>query len=180
MNMNASFDGRPVRLRIESPYLVLIDPMALDGLSQRLADLGTASHVDQLAALHAFGEYGLRIGVHGVGALAPGTYEIGLDAFEPSTGDQQDTRAFDVDSGTVVLIDLQALSAVAKVFTWDKYDALLQAAVGDYAIVEEMNRAVGGPRFAIVAADADTPFTGDGAFQLRDGTPSASALVAER
>jgi hypothetical protein len=176
--LNASFDGRPVTLRIESPYLVLIDPMALDGLSSQLAELSAASQSDRLAALHAFGKYGLRIGVHSVGELPPGLYEIGLDAFEPSTSDQEDTRAFDIDSGTVVVIDLGALSAVAGVFTWDKYDLLLQAPVGDYAILEEMNHAVGGPRFALIAADASTPFTGDGAFQLRTGTPSPSARVA--
>jgi hypothetical protein len=31
--MNAPFDGRPVRIQLESTHVVLIDPIALDGLS---------------------------------------------------------------------------------------------------------------------------------------------------
>lgn len=165
--MNASFDGRPVRLRLESDHMVLIDPIALDGLSSQLAEIGEGPEADQLVRLHALSEHGLRIGVQRVGGTGPGTYDIGLDSFESADPGHSDPRVFDVDTGTVILIDLAALSAVARALTWDRYDALLQAPVGDKSILDKINREVGGPRFAIVSADAESPFTGDGAFQLR-------------
>ncbi len=74
---------------------------------------------------------------------------------------------FEVDSGSVVVIDLTALEQVAGAFTWDQYDAFLKSAPGDNSVIESLNRSVGGPRFAILLADGDSPFSGDGAFRLR-------------
>ncbi len=176
--MNASFDGRPVALRLESSHIVLIDPLALDGLSRQLMEIGALSRDEQLTRLGALGEHGLRIGVHSTDGTPPGTYEIGLDAFEASAPGDRHPGVFDVDSGTVVMIDLGALSAVAGAFTWERYDALLQTAVGDDSLLDELNTEVGGPRFAIVSADASSPFTGDGSFRLRSGIPRSSSLIS--
>jgi hypothetical protein len=165
--MNASFDGRPVRLQLESGHLVLIDPLALDGLSKELAEVGKLPLVEQLTQLQALGAHGLRIGAHELAGATPGTYEIRLDSFEAAADSDRDPRVFDIDTGTVVIIDGGALSAVAVALTWERYDRFLQAAIGDDSILTEINREVGGPRFAIVSADADSPFSGDGAFRLR-------------
>ena len=177
--MNASFDGRPITLHLESNHIVLIDPLALDGLSGELEAIGAAERDEQLARLAALSRHGLRIGVHSTDA-APGTYEIGLDAFEPSGPNELHPGTFDVESGAVVLIDLAALSAVARAFSWERYDTMLQSPVGDDSLLEELNNEVGGPRFAIFSADSGSPFTGDGSFRLRAGIPSASSRAAEQ
>lgn len=146
---------------------MLIDPLALDGLSEQLAQAGELPEPERFSQLKALGEHGLRIGVQPVGRAAPGTYQIGLDSFEAAGAGDADPAVFDVDTGTVIVIDGGALSAVARALTWDRYDALLQAPVDDNSLLTEINREVGGPRFAIVSADAESPFSGDGAFRLK-------------
>jgi hypothetical protein len=94
-------------------------------------------------------------------------YQIDLDSFEAADASDIDPGVFDLDTGTVIVIDGGALSAVARALTWDRYDALLQAPAGDTSLLTEINREVGGPRFAIVSADAASPFSGDGAFRLK-------------
>jgi hypothetical protein len=165
--MNASFDGERARLDLESTQVVLIDPMALDGLSRQLAEIGDGPASDQASKLAALGDFGLRIGLQQVPATGPGTYEIGPDSFEPADPDATDPSVFDTDSAAVVVIDLAALAAVARVLTWDRYDDLL----GDDSVLEEINAEVGGPRFAIVSAHGASSFTGDGAFRLRADMP---------
>jgi hypothetical protein len=177
--MNASFDGRPVLLRLESNHIVLIDPLALDGLSTQLVEIAALPLEEQFSRLAALSQHGLRIGVHTTNA-SPGTYEIGLDAFEACESTDVGAGIFDIDSGTVVLTDLAALGSVARAFTWDRYDALLQAPLGDFSILEELNAAVGGPRFAIVSGDSGTPFTGDGSFRLRLGIPASTAVLPSK
>ena len=165
--MNASFDGRPVRMQLASKYIVLIDPLALDGLSGQIAQIGALPVSEQLPKLKALAEHGLRVGVQEVETAGPGLYDIGLDSFEAAGATETDPHVFDIDTGTVVLIDIQALSAVARALTWDRYDAMLQAPLDDDSILAAINLEVGGPRFAIVSADAASPFTGDGAFRLK-------------
>jgi hypothetical protein len=165
--MNASFDGRPVHFQLQSDHVVLIDPLALDGLSQQLANAGELPESERFSKLQALGEHGLRIGVQAIVGAAPGMYQIGLDSFEAADASDTDPAVFDIDTGTVIVIDGSALSAVARALTWDRYDALLQAPVDDDSILREINHEVGGPRFAIVSADAESPFSGDGAFRLQ-------------
>lgn len=165
--MNASFDGSSCRFQLESGHVVLIDPLALDGLSQQLAEVGELPESERSSKLQALGEHGLRIGVQAVSGAAPGMYQIDLDAFEAADASNTDPAVFDIETGTVIVIDGGALSAVARALTWERYDALLQAPVDDLSILTEINKEVGGPRFAIVSADAASPFSGDGAFRLK-------------
>jgi hypothetical protein len=165
--MNTSFDGRPVRLRVESGHIVLIDPLALDGLAEQLAAAGTLPLPELLSRLQSLGQEGLRIGLRPLDDATPGIYEIGLDSFEAADHGDADPDVFETDSGAVVIIDGGALSAVGRALTWDRYDALLQASLNDDSVLTEIIEAVGGPRFAIVSADADRSFSGDGAYRLR-------------
>ena len=161
--MQFSFDGSPVTLRTDSRYVVAIDPLALDGLANQFADLITASETEQLGRLKAFGHFGLRIGVQDVGGS--GTFRFSNQSFESSHA-EDDPAVFDVDSGSVVLVDLPALGAVARSLTWDRFNQLLQS--DDDSIVDAVNREVGGePRFVILFGNADTPFEGDGSYRLR-------------
>lgn len=123
VSTNASLDGRPVRLDLQSPRLVLIDPLALDGL-------------------------------------------LDLDSFESVDAHDPDPGVFEIDSGTVVVIDLSALLPVASTLTRDGYDYFLQSPIGDDSRLMAINDDVGGSRFAIISADASRPFSGDGPFRL--------------
>ncbi len=53
--MQVSFDGTPVTLHLESRYVVAIDPLALDGLANELAELMTAEEAEQLGAAAGVG-----------------------------------------------------------------------------------------------------------------------------
>jgi hypothetical protein len=167
---NSSFDSRPVRMELTSDRLLLIDPLALDGLAGDLAVLGSVERASFSSALAGLPGH-LRIGVHVLEDFSPGTYELALDAFEAVANEEGDPEVFDIDTGTVVVIDLSLLAEVAKAFTWDKYDEMLQAPLGDDSGMDELNRDVGRAGFAIISADADTPFSGDGSFRIKQGHP---------
>ena len=163
--MQASFDGRPVRIRAESRHFVLVDPLALDGLSEQIAATGELPLSEQLATLRVLGELGLRIGVQPLDA-GPGIYDIDRESFEAvQDAAEAEPVAFDVDSGAVVVIDRTALASVARALTWQRYDDMLQA--GGDVVLAEVTREVGGPRFALLSADAGSTFDGDDTFRLR-------------
>lgn len=61
--MNASFDGSPCHFQVDSGHVVLMDPLALDGLSQQLTEVGELQEAERFSKLQALGEHGLRIGV---------------------------------------------------------------------------------------------------------------------
>jgi hypothetical protein len=165
--MNASFDGRPVRLTLQSDRLVLIDPLALDGLRAELTEISRVAPNKQAEEIHALGVRGLRIGLVDVPSFQTGTYEFDVRSFESVDPDSSDQGVFEVDSGTVVVIDMAALEQVAGALTWDRYDALCQSSPSNDSALEALNSDVGGPRFAILLADAESQFSGDGAFRLR-------------
>jgi hypothetical protein len=174
--MNASFDGRPARFRIESGHVVLIDPLALDGLSPELIRISELPEAERLFKLGALGDHGLRIGVQPFDPVPGGLFQIVRDYFEAVDPDDTDPAVFDVDTGTVVVIDGAALGRVARSLTWQRYDDLTRAEVDDHSVLHQINRDVGSPRFAIVSADANSPFTGDGCFRLK---PSGLVLIAQ-
>lgn len=51
---------------------------------------------------------------------------------------------------------------VAGALTWERYDAWLQRAAGDDSVLEAITADAGGPCFAMLTSDADSPFSGDG------------------
>jgi hypothetical protein len=55
-------------------------------------------------------------------------YQVDPDPFEAVDLDNTDRAVFSVDTGTMIVIDGNALSAVARALTWDRYDAVLQDA----------------------------------------------------
>lgn len=163
---NASHDGRPARFELQSDKLVLIDPIALDGLRDELGAVSGAPPSEQPGMLQALAAQGLRIGLAELAAFQPGVYELDNDSFEPVDADNPEPGVFQIDTGTVVVIDLSALLPVANALTWDRYDEFLQSPIGDDSRLMAINDDVGGPRFAIISADASRPFSGDGAFRL--------------
>lgn len=163
---NASHDGSAVHIELRSSQLVLIDPLALDGLREELQGVATASPSDKPPMLESLGQSGLRIGLAELDAFQPGVYRLDIDCIAPANDKDPDPGIFQIDSGTVVVMDLAALGPVARTLTWDRYDEYLQSPIGDDSRLEAINSEVGGPYFAIISSDANRPFSGDGAFRL--------------
>ena len=165
--MSASFDGRPAHVTLRSGRVLCLDPLALDGLQAKLIELSQASPNVQWELARALGASGLKIGLLDIPGFQPGTYELDVDSFESVDPKVADPSVFEIDSGAVVVIDLLALAPVARTLTWARYDALLRASPDDDSALEALNHDGGGPWFAILSADADSGFSGDGAFRLR-------------
>lgn len=173
---NISFDGTPVVFEAPSSHLVLIDPLALDGLAAEIAALATApleARIQALAAMPGF----LQVGVQPIPPGDGHVFRLTLDDFE-HVGEACGPAIVDIDSGTMVVADLGCLPRVAAVLTWDRYDWLLQAPLGDTSREREITREVGGACFAIIGGDADRAFAGDGAYRLRPGRPERVAVTA--
>jgi len=96
---------------------------------------------------------------------------VSVESFE-AADEGSDAGVFDIDSGTVVVIDLALLAAVARALTWDRYDEFLRSPQGDSSLLDTINAEVGREGFAIVSSDANRPFSGDGAFRLASGQPT--------
>jgi len=169
--VNVSFSGRPARFDLQSNQIVLLDPIVLNGLASALVDIGVAPVNQQPEMLQALAERGpLRTGLHEVAGFRPGLYQVDRHSFQAAEG-ESDPGAFDVDSGAVVLVDLSLLGPVAQVVTWDRYDELLRAPLDDYSLLDKINAELGRPGFAVIGAEAASPFSGDGTFRLAADQP---------
>jgi hypothetical protein len=166
---NFSFRGEPIEFELSCPYIVLIDPLALDGVSAELrtvSELPPSEMQEKIRGLSG----GLRIGLAQVSNFRKGRYRLGNEDFEEDD-DETDSAIFDIDSGTVCVINLDHLGATAKSITWDRYDAFLRSQVGDNSIWIEMMSEIGGPFFGMLNGDLSTPFRGDGSYRLKPNTP---------
>jgi hypothetical protein len=166
---NFSFRGEPIEFRLSCSWILLIDPLALDGLSADLQVISKTALNEIPAMIHDL-PGGLRIGVTEISDFSPGMYSLGnQDVEETRDGDAIST--FDVDSGTVCVIDLKHLGLTAKVLTWNRYDAFLRSQAGDNSIWVDMVTEIGGPFFGMLNGDVSTPFRGDGRYRLKPGRP---------
>lgn len=168
--LNVASEHRPAAFRLSSPELVALDPLVLDGMSEELQHIGRSpaeGRRERLAGLTGT----LKIGLHRVAAFVPGVYQVGLDDLDrlPDAGSESDT--FEVDTGTIVFIDLAYLAPVAAALTWDRYDEALRSQLGDDSAWLTLTDEVGGPYFGVLFADAEHLFSGDGAYRLRPGVP---------
>ena len=174
---NLSSSDGPAYIDVISQHLVLLDPLALDMLPVQLPELSRLDSSSLLIALSKISKdvrrrnFGLRIGWCELPSLSPRTYTIDANSFDPVEPDDTHEDVFDIDCGTVVVVDVSALGAVAATLTWERYDLLLQQPIGDSTLIEEMIREVGGKRFAIVSGDINYPFAGDGIYRFREGMP---------
>jgi hypothetical protein len=158
--------GQPLSLFVQSRFLVLIDPLALDLLRdslQALSSLCEAHQIERLGQLTTT----MRIGVREIVGFTPGSYRLGPGDIEPARRKGRDV--VDVDSGAIVVTGLDSLPAVAKALTWERYDALLGVEADKTA---RWLAKVLGPRVAILQADADRRFSGDGAYRLARRAPT--------
>ena len=95
----------------------------------------------------------------------PGPYRFDpsrLTRVDSSTADESASVA--VDSGALIVADAAALPQLAAHLDWEAYDRTLQA--GGDEVIAELIEQLGGPRFAIIHADADRNFAGDGTYHV--------------
>ena len=155
---------------VESGVVVLIDPLVLDGLRPRL-DVDVASRIkaDPREILSLPGP--MRVGVYRLDAFTPGVHRLSRADFQSVDGEEtdDDPATVDVDSGALIAVDVIYLPRLAQVLTWERYDWYLRSPVGDNSRWDELVREVG-VTFGLLNGDAESPFPGDGRYQLR---PSA-------
>jgi hypothetical protein len=172
---HSSENTESVEFLLETGLVVLIDPLALDGLRDTFdAQFASRLVADERTVLSL--PPGLRVGVHRVPAFIPGRYCLSradIEEIEPGDGDD-DPAVFDIDTGTLIAADIRCLPVLAQVLTWERYDWLLQSPVDDRSRWDEIVREVGGTMFCILDADIDSPFPGDGRYRLRPQAPRAA------
>jgi hypothetical protein len=164
--VHVSFDGSPVSMYLSSPFLVLVDPLALAGYAPELQRLRSRPVTERPAALSRLSPT-LRIGVHEVEDFRPGPIQLRHADLERVASSRPDPRVVDVDSGTIVFVDLAYLPDVAAVFTWERYDRALQGPPGDFSAFKAMLPNSQRPAFALLSGSVDTAFKGDGAYRLK-------------
>jgi hypothetical protein len=160
--------GGPVRLILRSPLLVLLDLATFEAERTALASMAPLDHDSRREALAALAR-SRRIGVREIEPFAPGLYRVAPADLEPARRPGRDV--VDVESGAVVVADLDALPAVAKALTRTRYEAL-RGNTDQGATASRLWKAFDGPRFAVLPGRPRRPFTGHGRFQLRGGAPA--------
>ena len=164
--VHVSFDGSPVRMYLSSPFLVLVDPLVLSGVAPELQRLRSRPVSERPAALSRLSTT-LRIGVHVVENFRPGLIQLRPADLERVADSRSDSRVVDVDSGTIVFVDLAHLPDVATVFTWERYDQALRAPRDDFSGFNAMLPNPQRPAFAVLSGNVGTAFEGDGAYKLK-------------
>src|SRR5688500_10776855 len=97
-----SFNGESVEVQLTSPYLVLIDPLALDGLRTELQETAAVAPEQQRRILRAM-RSPLRIGVQEIMNFRPGRFRVGPNDFQKASSSAEssaDSGVVDVDSGS--------------------------------------------------------------------------------
>jgi hypothetical protein len=173
---NISFDGTPVEFEAPSGYVVLIDPLALDALAAEIGALAGQPVDARLRALAAMPGF-LQVGVRRIPPGDGHRVQVTLDDFD-AAGEMTGPEIVDIDSGAMILADLDSLPRLASVLTWDRYDWMLQAPLGDTSREAELTAEVGRPCFALIGGEADRAFAGDGAYRFRRGRPRRVPVTA--
>jgi hypothetical protein len=152
---------------LRSPFLVLLDlstfhrhRSALQALA-RLDEAGRRRALDALTPARS-------IGVRKLSPFTPGLYRVQPADLTPARGRARDI--VEVESGALVLADLETLPTIAEALTPARYDALSgNTDRGTTAL--RLWKDFGGPRFAVLQGRPRRAFSGHGTFRLRPGTP---------
>jgi hypothetical protein len=168
--LNTVSASGPVRVVLRSRFVAVLDLAAFDRHREALQAMARLDEDGRRRALVAMAPHG--VAVHEVTPFTPGLYRVRPADLEPARGRARDIVA--VDSGAVVLADLDALPAVAGALTPTRYDAL-SGNTDRGATARSLWEAFGGPRFAVLQGRPRRAYTGRGRFRLR---PGALVLVS--
>jgi hypothetical protein len=165
---NISSGDQNIEIKMDSKYLVLIDLLVLDGLSEQLSAISDPTTTDPFEFIAPLAEP-LHIGVYEIPEFTPGIYQFSANDLTKANPGDRSSGVVDIDTGELVLVDFGHLSSVAQNLTWDKYDLHLQAPLDDNSIIVSIIEKVGGPYFGMIGADPDSDFDGDGSYKMKPG-----------
>lgn len=126
LTKNVSDIKKPIEFQMSSSLLVLIDPLVLNGLGielQKLVPSEVAKNPRMIRALPG----PMKVGLHRVESFVPGIHSIENDDIEGVGDDQTDEGVFDIDTGTLIVADLDYLPRLARILTWETYDGALRS-----------------------------------------------------
>jgi len=181
------FGPSPVEFLADSPHLVIFDPLALDALkgaltSNILAKAPPDAVLELLEHCH--------IGYYEMNDFRPGFYRLDLHDIckfgsEQDKSDeeweasgcpdddfgQNDIRWFGTDSACLLIVAMSHLREFVDLFSWETYERVCQAPVGDNTILYGIIKSLGGPFFALIRAPGEPfDFDGDGTYTLQKGS----------
>lgn len=156
-----------VRLLLRSRFLVLLDLATFHRHRAALQGLAGLEEPGRRSALNALTP-ARGIVVRELAAFTPGLYRVRPADLQPARGLARDI--VEVESGAVVLADLETLPAVADALTQERYDALA-GNTDRGATALQLWQAFAGPRFAVLRGGPRRAFSGHGKFRLRSGAP---------
>lgn len=187
MYSNVSFDGSPIRFRLDSPLIVFFDPSYIDVIRDELSEIPPERSGDIRTVLWRMNGSLSQLGCMAVTDFRPGMYRLdprGIRKF----GDEDDDLSFDeeakaeddptidpakyqfagTDSAAFVFVDFACIREFVRVFEWEKWDRVLR---GDDSIIPQINDSLGGPHFAIVSGGTmnGMEFDGDGTYTIMPG-----------
>ena len=180
---NVSFDGSPVQFRMNSPLLACFDPLALDMLHD-LLPAGTPFEVAGLLervnvnhpAMACYTIPDFRPGLftldpHDIKKFGDEEEDLDYSKGDHAEGEPAGTAlSFPfaaVDSGALIVADVDHLPRLVNLLTWEQYDLGLQ----DDAVFGKIVEALAGPYFAVISGGCmpGMEFDGDGTYTIPAG-----------
>jgi hypothetical protein len=155
---------------MESPFLIMADPAALEGLTSIINELPKQidANASSIAAILNDAGSGFQVYVHKISDFTKGIYEIKYDALVAAADNEAGAT---IDTGAMILFDFARIKDVLSVITWETYDFALQ--IADNSRFDTLTEKLGSCCYALMngSADAAHCFTGDGKYRLKENTP---------
>jgi hypothetical protein len=184
---NVSFDGSPVQFRLDSPYLLGMDPLGLEMVRELTASLPIGGSENLAILLQRANANFPALSCYQVGDFQPGMYWLDPrdirkfgdedDNFDYEGGEEAESDSANlpesfpfvsVDSGSLIFADFVHFARLVDLLTWEKYDLALQGK----EVFEEIIEALGGPYFTLIQSGCvpGMEFDGDGSYTIKAGT----------
>ena len=177
---NISKRGQPVEIRLDSPYIVVTDPILLVKLAHLFAELPPSSECDPsevLLGILARSHMRMFFGCYKVTDFEPGLYgfdvaDIVSASDERPEGAEGSLAFIDVETASMAAVDYDHLPAFSGMMTWEDYKDAMLTEVGDTRLFDEVAERLGGPYFAVIMSPgiaSPYEFKGDGTYTLVPG-----------
>src|SRR5262249_14778809 len=176
-------DGSPLEFQADSPDLLCFDPMALDFLAEQLGSMPPLPQDALRDRLIQLCQNASDMAYYQIENFRPGLFRLDLrdickfgseeedmsdEEWERSQSDEDEVppQYFAVDSAAILIADISHLKQLTQLLTPEQYDL----ALGDDTIFPEINRALGGPFYALAMPCSGSEFDGDATYTICKGT----------
>jgi len=168
---NISLGGVEAEFVTDSPYVLMLCPSVLDTLADKLGPLCARRCPDLKGVLGEFintEAYGL-IGMYELPDFLQGRYSLDISLVEKVSS--RPPGAFLVEHNALLAVDASKISLLSRRLDWEACCELLSARPDDSSVQQRIVESIGGPCFALAAADAELglEFDGPGRYVLRPG-----------